>query len=460
MDSAADTWAIETFGSAELGDERRKRRLIRVAASAAVRPGGTVTGVLPTSAEREGAFRLLENEAVCAEAVAEAAFAATARKCTGDIVIVPVDQSSLTLTDRARRRELGRNGSSHRESRGLQVMTALAVDVDGTPVGVLDQAWWARTGPRRTKKVTRGFGDAYLTRETRFWVDALRDSKTRLESCGGARPWFQMDRGADAWPVFMTALEEGALLTIRSRADRRVILPSGQPSRLTRVMRVAPKLGTFSLNVPARPKRPARTAALVIRAQHVTLSLRIRKDKRVALALNAVRVSEVSDRADRIEWLLLTTHPASTFEEARAVVRAYAARWRIEEFHRTWKSGLCDVERTQLHTMSAIVKWATLLAAVAARALRLAYLARNEPNTPASTELSDDEVAATYILYDKQPPRAPTIADVVLLIAKRGGYTGNPRRAPPGPKVIGRGLLEVEILARALPRLRQKCDEG
>jgi hypothetical protein len=60
------SWARDTFGGAQLGDRRRVERLVAVAAQVACRPKGTVTAALQTSAEQEGAFRLLESENVSA----------------------------------------------------------------------------------------------------------------------------------------------------------------------------------------------------------------------------------------------------------------------------------------------------------------------------------------------------------------------------------------------------------
>jgi hypothetical protein len=51
---------------------------------------------------------------------------------------------------------------------------------------------------------------------------------------------------------------------------------------------------------------------------------------------------------DPLEWMLLTNHPASNLEEARLLVFGYAQRWRIEEFHRAWKTGVCHVEEIPL----------------------------------------------------------------------------------------------------------------
>jgi hypothetical protein len=67
-------------------------------------------------------------------------------------------------------------------------------------------------------------------------------------------------------------------------------------------------------------------------------------------------------KEEAIDWMLLTNQSAHTLERALDVIRAYAMRWRIEDFHRTWKSGHCDVEAMQLRSAAAAMKWATVLA--------------------------------------------------------------------------------------------------
>mgnify|MGYP000479316922 CR=1 FL=1 len=53
--------------------------------------------------------------------------------------------------------------------------------------------------------------------------------------------------------------------------------------------------------------------------------------------------------------------------DAIEVVRAYTRRWRIEEFHRTWKAGACGIEGTRLRAYDHIQRWAIITASVAAR---------------------------------------------------------------------------------------------
>jgi hypothetical protein len=72
-------------------------------------------------------------------------------------------------------------------------------------------------------------------------------------------------------------------------------------------------------------------------------------------------------RSRALDWLLLTNYPMNTLAEAERIIFGYSQRWRIEDFHKAWKSGVCNVEQTQLRTRAHVIKWATVLAAVAIR---------------------------------------------------------------------------------------------
>jgi hypothetical protein len=162
------------------------------------------------------------------------------------------------------------------------------------------------------------------------------------------------------------------------------------------------------------------------------------------LRLFAVRVREVEAAADRLDWLLYTNAPVLTSEHAQAVVASYQARWRVEDFHRTWKQGECNVEDAQLRSQDAVVKWATLLSAVATRIERLKYLSRRKPDAPASCELAPDEIEALKLdqssRYERrQLPDMPSIEEATRWVAELGGWIGK-RNGPPGSITIARGL--------------------
>ncbi len=460
-----DAWAAAEFGHAKLGDARRTRRLVSTAAEVARRPAPTVSHALASSASREGAFRLLENRAVRHEAVGRASHGRTFERCAQEaLVYIAVDGSSITLRDP--NGELGGVGTWKEGARGVQAMTCFAVSESGVPLGVCAQDLWVRQ--ERSKGRQK---DPVEKKETRYWLRALSATYEAFQQYAPrCTPWFQLDRGADAVDVLRHAQDLQLRVTVRA-AYRRKLADGGE---LWAKVQRAPVLATRRIEVPARPARvrkkrignrrrisvpvpatPARVATVAIRACSVQLACSDRRTKRQdVVTMNVVMVREKGrgPGKDPLEWVLLTTSPVRTRKDALRVVDGYAQRWRIEEFHRTWKRGLCCVEQTQLRSREAIFKWAVILSAVAARAMRITYLARDKPDLPATEEFSDLELDAILALREPKnldPNAVLSLAQVVRWIADIGGYTG-PWNGPPGPTVVGRGLHDVLVTARAL----------
>jgi len=453
----ATLWAEQEFGRARIGDRRRTRRLVEVAAAAAKHPAGRITEVLSVGAEREGAFRLIENEHAGVKAIARAAHeACAARSAEHRFVFVPVDASSLNLADWERTKGLGVVGARFVGARGLIVVTAIALAPDGTPLGLCGQKWWARRGRSRGRRKH----DKRLveSKETQHWLDVMRQARDVFaKNAPSTRPWFQLDRGGDAWPVLLQGLEPGQLFTVRAAYDRRLWGKDDEPRRyLWEQVEKETLLGSYELAVPSRAGRKARTARIGVRSREVTLSLLDeRTDRRSPATLTAVLACEqrTTPRGEEpIEWLLLTTHPVRTMRDAELVLQGYAQRWRVEEFHKVWKSGACRVEETQLRDRDRIIRWATILASVAMRIMRLTYLARTRPDLPATVELAPAEVAAVVALKARgeRPGAVPCISQVVLWLAEIGGYTGKSSGGPPGAIVIRRGLERIQSLAAYL----------
>jgi hypothetical protein len=371
-------------------------------------------------------------------------------------VHVPVDGTTLTLTDKKRAKGLGPVGQRD-GAHGVHVMTAFVVGSEGTPLGVAGMRTWVRSKPTKKEGSTR------VKSETDHWLEVLlkahQDFEEQAPDC---EAFYQLDRGADCAPVLQLAVREKLLLTVRAAHDRKVDTEAG---RLWKEMRTAPKRAVFQTKLRARTHlrkrhrvpgkriswhvdRRERAATLEVRAIKVPLLL----NRRTQVEMNAVLVRERNRRkGDRVEWMLLTTHPIETRADVMAIVEGYVQRWRIEELHRTWKRGLCCVEDTQLRSVQAIYKWATILAAVASRAMHLTYLARQEPDRPARLELNDYELEALVVLRQPKNFRRGdeiTLVQAVRWMADMGGYM-NPHQGPPGPTVVGRGLDKVLVAARA-----------
>jgi Transposase DDE domain len=426
-------------------------------AGMAVKPGGRVTQVFERSAQRQGAYGLLENQDVRSGEVGRAIYQACAARCAGQPwVLVPIDGSSLKLSDKNKDKGFGPIGALAKGARGVKMINAIAVTEEGTPQGLCGQVYWVRKEeavqtPREKRTVQE--------KETRYWIETMGQVRAAFGAqAPKTKPWFQIDREGDAWPILQDAKEHQDLLTVRVAHDRRLESePGTDPSYLWEKINRQEPLGRYALDVPASPTRQARRAIMEVRVQSVVLSLRDRRTgKRFSMPIAAVGTREIGTTPQGeqpLEWFLFTTYLISDFADACLVVWGYAQRWRVEEFHRAWKSGACRVEESQLRTLEAVQKWAMMLSAVAMRILRLTYLSRSDPQCPATVELTREEIAAAQLLRQMSPdPNGPVppLSQVVLWIAELGGYTGKSSGGPPGMIVIARGLQRIEPVAKIL----------
>jgi hypothetical protein len=213
-------WAIEEFGAARLGDARRTSRLVRMATEAAENPSGRVSTVFRRPAERQGAYDFLESKHVAADAILAAAADATAgRAAKFPFVFVPLDGTSLSLTDLARAKDFGSVGARARGARGLKVIDAVAVAPDGTPLGIAAMKWWARGARPARSRCARSTAE----KESQHWLDAIDATSTALRSGAPAtRAWFQIDREGDAQYLLEKLEASGQLFTVRSQSNRRL----------------------------------------------------------------------------------------------------------------------------------------------------------------------------------------------------------------------------------------------
>jgi hypothetical protein len=457
-------WAFEEFGRAKIVDPRWRRRLVRVAERAARRPAGRVTETFVSSAERQGAYGLLESEAVSTDEVGNAMFEACARRSAGRaFVYCAVDGTSLSLTDRDCSKGFGPIGSRASGGRGLKVMNAMVLSADGVPLGVSSQRYWTRAerGRHKNRDELRP-----KDKETQHWLDAIKQTRDVMaKHASSTRCWFQLDREADAWPMLKEAGLGEHWFTIRACRKRWVLQPDGTKTRLWPLLEQQPVKTTYALEVRAAVRRKERRANMVVRACEVTLRIRDKRTKELSrLNVNVVQAIEhgttpVGEKP--IQWTLLTNRPIETFKDIADVIAGYSMRWRIEELHRTWKSGACSVEENQLRSPGAAAKWATILIGVAARIERIKQLSRERPELPATDEFSPVEIKAAALLYFGKaaktkiaPATTPTVAEVTLWIAYLGGYTGKTSSGgPPGSITLSRGLESVRAAAQALEAL-------
>lgn len=465
--SSHQCWAEQEFDGADLGDRRLNRRASAMLTQMHEKPGGRVTSVFGEGAGQEGAFRFLRNGAVCPEELSRSSFEATmSRLGREEDYVVAVDQTSLAITDRGQRKGMGRIGTNSQEVvSGFQVMSGLVVGSDRAVKGLCAQQWWKRASDcpdwsRDTRRLEK--------RESILWHRALMEAEESRQSTGiRGRAWYQLDRGADSWHLWQRVLDEDLTVTIRSAYNRALADTDGYLHDCVASSKV---VGGVEVRLDPsnakrarhRPKRPRR---MTVRCKRVVVEFkRTRPSKGTfEMELWVVHAREIRPpkKAERIEWFLLTTHRVSGFADALQVIENYQLRWRVEEFHKTWKTSACDVESSQLRSAQTFRKWATLQAVVASRIEQMKRISRASPNALAEEIATRHEIDTLIILAHKKklvpakrlkwmPGDAMSAEDFVFLVATMGGYTGKSSGGPPGSITIRRGLERLLPAVEAL----------
>ena len=120
----------------------------------------------------------------------------------------------------------------------------------------------------------------------------------------------------------------------------------------------------------------------------------------------------------------------------------------MEEYHKILKSG-CQAESYRLagSSMSTMLGF---LPVIASQLLRITYLHRNSPDSPAALVLSPVQIKVLLALNPEKlkNPAKLTIDWAIRAIARLGGYLEHRRKTAIGIQVLWRGWLQLASLCQ------------
>jgi len=453
--SAAQAWAEQEFDGAILGDRRRTKRLVRVAARLARCPSGTLPGALLEWKELKGAYRLFSNQKVTHPALLETHRQRTLAACRepGEYLLIE-DRTCLDYSSHRATRGLGRIGNDR--GSGFMLHTTLAVKVAAEQavqvVGLLGQSCWARTGTSARAKKECWRQRVGRPRESEHWAGVFG----KLERVPAAARWIYVaDRESDIYEVFERCRAVGVEFIVRAQFARAL----AQADRsVFEAVAAAPLLGSFELDLRTRGEVPARQPLLEVRACRVKLRGVWRPEGlRPDLEVKVIEVREAA--AGGIKWVLLTSLPCENLAQARRRVAHYARRWLIEEYHKALKSG-AQVEASQLESAAGLQALLGILAVLAVRLLNLKLLSRSEPLRRVSADLIGKEELALLSQKFDEPPEGWTCEGVIIAIARLGGFLARTGDGSPGWQTIWRGWRQLTLMAegvRLLAKTKSTC---
>lgn len=281
-------------------------------------------------------------------------------------------------------------------------------------------------------------------KESYRWVEALTELEQKVES--STRVVHVFDREGDITEVFdmVRQLQHTGVL-VRASHNRSLDQNS---QRLWEVMTAQPVRFEQDIDLPATAHRQARKTKLAIRFAPVQLRTPYRFDNRDPINVYAVYATEIDCPEDEtpLEWMLLTTEVVDTVSRAATILRWYTYRWRVEEYHKIFKSG-CQSERYRLAAVG-MKTMLGFLSVIAVELLHITYLHRTQPDAPALEILNPVQMEVLKAGRSKKLPSTLTVAWAVESVAALGGYLEHRRNTPIGIQVLWRGWLKLHDLCQ------------
>ena len=457
-------FGTEHFGSAQLGDARRTRRLVRVAQSMIENPDGTLPHRLHGHAELTGLYRLMDADGVTHASVLEPHRRRTlALMREAPVVLVVHDATELDYTGRTTLTGLGQIGTGG--GRGYICHNSLAVTPAREVIGLAGQILHTRR--RVPAGETASAKRAHPGRESRLWVRAC-------EAIGPApdgRLWVDVaDAGSDTFEFAAYELRHGRHFVIRSARDRNLagddhVGADRVYRKLYAYTRDLPDLGEREVAVAAVPgKSKARTAVVRVAAGPVSLAAphfaRGEVPQGVAsLDLWVVHLREAAGSAPPgaapLEWVLLSDLPAGTFDGACRVVDYYGCRPIVEEFHKGKKTG-CQIEAAQFESEQRLEPMIALLSVVAVALLQLRQLARDPATRDAPADAVVPRIYVTVLSAwrHRGEPRPMSVLEFCMALARLGGHLGRKGDGFPGWLTLWRGWADLTLMVKGVRAMR------
>jgi hypothetical protein len=452
-------WAEQQFGTCELGDRRRTKRMVKLAAQAAAKPDAATPKQTEKWADCKAAYRLFDQEDVTFDAVIAPHCAVTRAVGPGTWLVIN-DTTEINFGYDRDLPGVGRVGSTA-EGRGFYLHTAMIAAADGQELlGLAAQDLYTRP----LKKVTRvsSARRKKLARETDVWGRVI--DRVGL-SPAEARFVHVCDRGADNFEIYCHLLEQRAGWVIRAAQLKRLVRDvQGCERPLEQTLADQEVVGSYELEVRANQDQPARTALLEVRTARIVIprprsgvSQYVRMRGVTKIPMWAVEVREVRPPRDvePLRWVLLTSEYVPGFAAAWRIIEWYEKRPLIEEYHKCLKTG-CRVEARQYQTGDRLAPVIGLLSVLAVRLLHLKTVARQQPERPATEVLPAEWLVALPLLLKKCSP-LKTAREFFRGLASLGGFLGRKGDGEPGWQTIWGGLDTLLLCLRGAEALGKRC---
>lgn len=443
--SEPSLWAQSIFQSAKLGDVRRTKRLVQLAAQLAAHTGQSIVQSLSSSADIEAAYRFVRNEYISPAAIAEAGFAATVHACEAfECLLALEDTTSLEFSHQSVADELG-HITSHKSSSGFEAHSVLLFAPTAQQVvGLIEQHRWARDREAHGQR-NRHTKRAYEEKESYKWQRASQAMATRL-GAQMSKVISVCDREADIIEYLRYKTDAQQRFIVRSMQSRCI---EEDQNKLYAFSETLHSAGERIVQVQQKGGRKARAARCDIRFAAVTVQVPANKTGQ-PVPMFYVGCQE-KDSADGLCWHLLTNEVVTTAQQAQYILECYERRWLIEDFHKSWKTGGTQVENLRMQSKGNLERMIVLLAFIATRIQQLRCYGRQAEQAKNLSCESLLSPLAWKLLWlktekNKPPKQAPSIHWAYLKLGQLAGWNDSKRTGIVGWERLWEGWFRLQTI--------------
>jgi hypothetical protein len=444
------SWIDTQFSQAHLGDQRRTRRLLTVAYHMLAGPEQSLPKQNPRWSDLKAAYRLFDNDRVTFNAVAESHWRQTRATKPGRYLLIS-DTTDIDHFSHKATTGLGQLGKG--DGRGMQLHNCLVYNCDkklieGSAGALLHYRIQVPKKETRMQRLNR-------IRESELWGNLVDE----VGSAPEGSQWIHVfDRGGDNFEAMChIRLTDCDWIIRAAKLNRKVINEEGEKVSLKAALKSAKLLGSYELILRSRPGVKARTAKMEVSVVTVTFPRPRHHSKWVKqcgideLQMNVVLVQEIDppQGVTPIRWVLLTSLPVRTLDDAWQVIEDYENRWLVEEYHKAIKSG-CSVELHALRSAKRLEPLIGLISVIGTRLLQLKLIGRSQKEAKAATHVPSSWLKCLKLARPDVRLTGMTVYQFFRELAKFGGFLGRKGDGEPGWETVWHGYKKLHSLLDGL----------
>lgn len=367
--------------------------------------------------------------------------------CDAEYILAIQDGTVLNYSAHKAKTEMGRISRIGKSNQyGLIQHSTLCVTNKNECLGLIDlQHYHFDDFDLTIHKDYRAIED----KKTRCWINSLKNMRKRLGKTN-KRIITVTDREGDFFEFLHELVKEDESFVIRVQHDRCTGEKNYAGEKFSELLEKQNDIGEMQVEI-----NDVKTHEI----KQIKLRIKILKDITIPVPVWAgleskgkdyqpIQVNVVMAYNEEYCWILVSNLPANNEEDCQKIVIIYKERWHVEDYHKILKTGY-QIDELYLHSSRQAIENALTMAAISAcRLYWMIYVGRVEETIKADRVFSEHEWKCLYVYFKEKPPtEVPRLSEVIIRIAKLGGYKPKKDAKPPGIKLMWLGFQGFSIAA-------------